>query len=148
MLRADRLILEHMELASVAADLLCHAQARPIDPAAVAMARWSLSRQLLAHLATEDRLLYPMLRRSPDPRTAALADRFATELGGLADTFKAYMRHWTAERIARDADGFERDTRTLSAQLDERIRREEAELYRHIPDTRTAAKVDVAARGA
>jgi len=148
MLRADRLILEHMQLASIAADLLAHAAARPIDPASIAASRWSLSRQLLAHLATEDRVLYPMLRRSPDRATAALADRFAAELGGLADTFKDYMRHWTAERLARDPDGFERDTRGLSAWLDERIRREEAELYRHIPDMRTVATVDVAARGA
>lgn len=148
MLRADRLILEHLELAAIAADLVRHAEARPIDPAAIATARWSLSRQLLAHLATEDRLLYPMLRRSPDPATAALAARFAAELGGLADAFKDYIRHWTPERMARDPDGFERDTRALSAQLDERIRREEAELYRHIPDTHPAAKVDVAARRA
>ncbi len=148
MLRADRLILEHLELASIAADLLRHAEARPIDPAAIATTRWSLSRQLLAHLATEDRLLYPMLRRSPDQATAALADRFAAELGGLAEMFKDYMRHWTAERMACDPDGFERDTRALSTQLDERIRREEAELYRHIPDPQMVAKVDVAARRA
>ncbi len=148
MLRADRLILEHMELASIAADLLRRAEARPIDLTSIAASRWSLSRQLLAHLATEDRLLYPMLRRSPDRAAAALADRFANELGGLADTFKDYMRHWTAERIMHDPDGFERDTRALSKQLDERIRREEAELYRHIPDMRTVAKVDVAARRA
>ncbi|PXA91856.1 cation-binding protein [Nostoc sp. 3335mG] len=148
MLRADRLILEHLQLASTAADLLRHAEARPIDPAGIATARWSLSRQLFAHLAKEDRLLYPLLRRSPDRATAALADRFAAELGGLADRFREYMCRWTAERIARDPDGFERDTRALSMQLDERIRREEAELYRHIPAMQAVATVDVAARGA
>ena len=148
MLSAERLILEHLQLASVAADLLHHAEARPIDPASVATARWSLRRQLLAHLATEDRLLYPMLRRSPDRTTAELAERFATELGGLADTFKDYMLGWTPERMQRDPDGFERDTHALFERLGERIRREEAELYRHIPDMRTVAKVDVAARRA
>ncbi len=148
MLRAEDLIREHLQLASVAADLLRHAEARPIDPASIATTRWSLSRLLFAHLATEDRVLYPMLRRSADRKTAELADRFATELGGLADTFKGYMLDWTAERIQRDPDGFERDTRMLYARLGERIRREEAELYRHIPDTRSVAKVDVAARGA
>lgn len=148
MLSADRLMHEHLELAAAAAELLRHATVRPVDPAAIATARWSLSRQLFAHLATEDLLLYPMLRRSRDAATARLAERFAAELGGLADGFRDYMRRWDAERIGRDPEGFERETRTLAEQLGERIRREETELYRHIPDARTAPKVDVGVRAA
>lgn len=148
MLRIDQLIAEHMSVATTAADLLHLAETRPIDPVRIAATRWSLSRQLIAHLATEDRLVYPMLRRSPNRATALLAERFAVELGGLADRFKAYMLHWSGDRIERDPDGFAADTRRFSALLNERIRREEAELYRHIPATAPIATVDARARPA
>ncbi|MEH3039970.1 MAG: hemerythrin domain-containing protein [Sphingomonas paucimobilis] len=148
MLDPDNLLSEHLAIEGIAADLTHHAAQRPLDAAAVAKTRWALSRQLLAHLAKEDRLLYPRLQRSPDAAVAALADRFAAELGGLSDAFKQYMRHWTAESIATDADGFERDTHAVLHALRNRIHHEESELYRHIPRAPAAAKVDASARAA
>ena len=148
MLDPDCLLGEHLAIEAIAADLVHHAGQRPLDTVAVAQTRWALSRHLLAHLAKEDSLLYPRLQRSPDTQVAALAHRFAAELGGLSDAFKQYMRHWSAERIAADADGFERDTHIVLSALQDRIHREESELYRHIPGAAAAAKVDAGARAA
>jgi len=148
MLSYDTLVAEHIAIETTAADLLLHAGQRPLDTAAIATTRWTLSRTLLAHLAKEDLLLYPMLRRSPVVAVADLARRSAEEVGGLSDGFKAYMRRWSGEAIARDPDGFERDTRTLVAALRDRVRHEESQLYRHIPGAATAPKVDGRARAA
>ncbi|WP_294324179.1 hemerythrin domain-containing protein [uncultured Sphingomonas sp.] len=148
MLSHDTLVAEHLDIETTAADLLLHARQRPLDPVAVATARWSLSRKLLAHLAKEDLLLYPMLRRSPAAAVADLARRSAEEVGGLADGFKAYIRHWTSEAIAGDADGFERDTQAVLAALHARILHEESQLYRHIPGAPASPKVDGSARAA
>lgn len=148
MLDYDTLVAEHLDIETTAADLLHHAGHRPLDAAAVATARWSLSRKLLAHLAKEDLLLYPMLQRSKVAGIADLARHSAQEVGGLCEAFKAYMRRWTGEAIAADPDGFERETRGIVAALHDRILREESQLYRHIQGAPAAPKVDGGARAA
>lgn len=148
MLSHDTLVAEHIAIETIAADLRHLAGQRPLDTVAVARTRWMLSRTLLAHLAKEDLLLYPMLQRSAVAEVANLARRSAEEIGGLSDGFKAYMRRWTSEAIARDLDGFERATQAILAALHARIRREETQLYRHIPGTAAAPTVDGGARAA
>ncbi|WP_288414158.1 hemerythrin domain-containing protein [uncultured Sphingomonas sp.] len=148
MLSYERLVAEHQEIESDAADLLQHAGRRPLDPAAIAKTRWSFSRKLLTHLTKEDLLLYPMLRRSPLPEVAALAERAIDDVGGLGDAVKDYMRRWTSDSMTADPDGFERDTQHLVAALRDRILREESQLYRHIPGAPAEPKVDGRARAA
>ena len=80
-----------------------------------------------------------------DPVAAALSRRFEEEMGGLADAFKAYMHDWNGQQIADDPDGFETATRGLAAVLADRIRREETQLYRHIPGATPPAEVDAGA---
>ncbi|KQM59942.1 MULTISPECIES: hemerythrin domain-containing protein [unclassified Sphingomonas] len=141
-LERKTLVAEHVELGAVIGDLLHHAARRPPPIADIAQLRWRMSRLLLAHLAKEDRLLHPMLQRSGDPAVAALSRRFEAEMGGLSDGFKAYMQDWDAGRIEARPDAFEAASRALAAALADRIRREETQLYRHIPGDRTAGEVD------
>ncbi len=148
MLSYDTLVAEHIAIETIAADLRFHAGQRPLDTAAVATARWMLSRTLLPHLAKEDQLLYPMLQRSPVAEVADLTRQAALEGGGLSDRFKAYMRRWTSDAIACDPDGFDRDTQAILAALHDRILREESQLYRHIPGAMAVPKVDGGARAA
>ncbi len=148
MLSHDTLVTEHIAIETIAADLRLLAGQRPVDTAAIASTRWMLSRTLLAHLAKEDRLLYPMLQRSPVAEVADLARQSVEETGGLSDGFKDYMRRWTGDAIARDLDGFERATQAILTVLHDRIRREETQLYRHIPGAAAAPKVDGGARAA
>ncbi|HEX7852974.1 MAG TPA: hemerythrin domain-containing protein [Sphingobium sp.] len=99
------------------------------DPRPVATIRWRLARELIAHLAIEDRWLYPRLRQSSLPQTAELATRFFAEMGGLKEAFNNYMTHWTDPLIALDWPGFRRETHMVMAQLRARIDRENAQLY-------------------
>ncbi|PZT93153.1 MAG: hypothetical protein DI625_11290 [Sphingomonas sp.] len=144
-LTRETLVDEHAELTAVIGELVEQAAQRPLPASAVAPLRWRLSRLLLAHLAKEDRLLHPLLQRGGDPVAAALSRRFEEEMGGLADAFKAYMHDWNGQQIADDPDGFETATRGLAAVLADRIRREETQLYRHIPGATPPAEVDAGA---
>jgi hypothetical protein len=148
MLDRKTLVDEHMALEAMAIDLSLHAQARPLDRGEIARTRWRLGRMLLAHLAQEDSVLHPLLQRGPCPVAAAMSRQLAHEMGGLADGFKAYIADWDGERMDADPDGFERATCDLVAALSDRIRVEETQLYRHIPDVTRPRTVDVGVRRA
>jgi iron-sulfur cluster repair protein YtfE (RIC family) len=141
-LERHTLIAEHAELGAMLGDLLRHAARRPPPIADIAQVRWRMSRLLLAHLAKEDRLLHPLLQRSGDPAAVRLSQQFEAEMGGLSDAFKAYMQDWDAGRIEADPAAFEAASRALAAVLADRIRREETQLYRHIPAAPPARTVD------
>ncbi len=148
MLRRERLSDEHTAIEEIAAELLDQCRARPLDPVGIARTRWQLSRLLLAHLAAEDRLLYPLLEREGSAEVADLSRRMQAQMGGLADAFKAYMRDWDGGRLAADPDGFVAATRGVLSALAQRIRHEETQLYRHIPSSAAPHKVDAALRRA
>ncbi len=95
----------------------------------VAAIRWKLARELIAHLAIEDRWLYPMLIAGTEQKTAATARRFQDEMGGLAATFTNYMAKWSDQRIASEWPAYCAETRILVAALTNRIERENKELY-------------------
>jgi len=138
MLSCERLSSEHAELGEVANEIL-----RLLGKATPAMAelsalRWRLSRVLLVHLAREDGLLYPELRRSTDARTRELAARFEMQMGSLAQDYRAYAARWPAHTIVAGWSGFRTETRTMLLALKRRIQREEIELYPRIV-MRTAA---------
>lgn len=140
MLDRESLSIEHQELAGLAGALLaCVAQAVPA-PEQVARLRWLMSRKLSAHLAKEDRLLYPRIQAGPDRAAAALATRFAHEMGGLAAAFRDYIAGWSPDRIRADWDAFGTETRSVVETLRRRIDREERELYPLI--ARESARAD------
>ncbi len=148
MLDRETLVDEHAAIEAVAADLLVGAAQRPPDLVLLGQHRWRLSRLLLAHLAKEDRLLHPQLQRSDNAETVALSRRFEAEMGGLADAFKTFMATWDATAIADDPAGFEADARQVLTALADRIRREEMQLYRHIPPGPASHEVDAGPRRA
>lgn len=120
---------EHEAIMAVAEDLLRHVDAADLDMEAIIRLRWRLAHQLAVHLAQEDRIVYPRLKRSTDRRVARLADLFETEMGGLAADYKAYMASWSTRGIADDPPAFARATRNVISLLERRVTREEMELY-------------------
>jgi hypothetical protein len=85
---------------------------------------------LKVHLAMEDSALYPRLRAHGDAKVREVAQRFASEMGGLKETFTKYMSTWRSpEAIQGNAGAFVAETRSLFAALAKRVSREEAELY-------------------
>lgn len=85
---------------------------------------------LTAHLASEDRLLYPELLASGDRKTATVASRFCEEMGGLTNSYAEFAARWNSpEALLADPAGFKRAWTTLEGALSFRIQREDAELY-------------------
>lgn len=91
--------------------------------------RHELSSVVIAHLKSEDWLLYPRLLKSPSSTLARKARAFSDEMGGLAGVYATYADEWTAHRIEDDWVGYCEETCGLVDALIRRIERENKELY-------------------
>lgn len=101
------------QLADLAERLLGGVASIRLSPGQLAAVRWQLCRQLLSHLGSEDRRLYPHAARGR--RVEDLQSAFGPD-GELP--FRAFLDYWTSERIAADSPGFCADTiRLLSILL-------------------------------
>ena len=90
--------------------------------------------QLLGHLRThwtkEDGHPYPALIHSGDRQAAAMARRFAGEMGDLAERLEEFAMRWsTSAGIAARFDEFRTEAIAIFAALKVRIRRENLQLY-------------------
>ncbi|MBB4632416.1 hemerythrin domain-containing protein [Sphingosinicella soli] len=129
---------QHDEIGKVSEGLINAVIAR--DRLEVAKCRWWLARVLIAHLAVEDKWLYPALIRDGSARTSTMAADFQREMGGLAAAFNAYMLDWTEDRITNEWEAFQTATWALVEALDLRVRRENIELYPLAEAERTTAQ--------
>ena len=104
---------------------------QPVPPPQIDLfaLRRELTSTLIAHLKSEDWVLYPRLMNSGDAAVADTARAFSEEMGGLASAFLSYTESWSANAIAGDWPGYCRDTRTIIDALTNRITRENRELY-------------------
>lgn len=91
--------------------------------------RWQLARQLMAHLALEDRIFYPSVKRMPDEEIRAAALRLQAEVGTLSGDFSAYMARWSDDRVVREWPAFCTETREIITAITTRVQREEQVLY-------------------
>ncbi|NWK95485.1 cation-binding protein [Sphingobium lactosutens] len=98
-------------------------------PRSVAALRWQLARQLMAHLALEDGILYPALERSLSGETRERAIALRKDTGALADRFAIYLATWSDDRIAAEWPAFCKETRIILDTLNSRIERENRLLY-------------------
>lgn len=80
------------------------------------------------HLALEDKALYPRIMKI-DAAAHAVARRFATEMGGLAQQFTAFNQKWQVSAIRNDPQGFASEAHGIFNALGKRVARETAELY-------------------
>lgn len=121
---------EHAYLARIVGQL-GECISRPIPPPSVELftVRRELNATLIGHLKAEDWILYPILLASDDPETAATAQQFLDEMGGLAAAFLAYADKWSANAIESDWAGYCSESKTIIEALTERITRENRELY-------------------
>lgn len=135
----DVIRLQHDSISKHAAALAAAVSKSTYSP--VAAIRWKLARELIAHLAVEDRWLYPAFIASGDRRSADTAKRFKDEMGGLASTFTSYMGKWTDQRIAAEWPAYCDETKVLLSALEKRILREDKELYPLATAVRCAEKL-------
>lgn len=89
-----------------------------------------LSGRLTVHLAMEDKVLYPELLKSPNPKVKSLAQRYMDEMGSLSKAFMDYVGAWPSiDSIASEPAKFVTQTKQVFGALDNRIKRENTELY-------------------
>lgn len=120
---------DHAELVKLARQLETFiGQPAPPQQLALFEVRRRLTSTLIAHLKTEDWVLYPRLLASSDASVAATGRAFNDEMGGLAAAFMAYSERWTADAIQADWPGYCRETRVIVDALMNRITRENREL--------------------
>lgn len=90
----------------------------------------TLTGVLTVHLAVEDGVVYPQLKHHEDPQLRQLASRYIDEMGGLKETFLAFVGRWkSVDGIQQSPAAFIRDARDVVRTLTRRIAAEDSELY-------------------
>lgn len=132
MRRTETYRQHHQELRTIAGRIesLLEAASVAADPNGVATVVRELFGKFSVHLAIEDNSLYPRYRSHADATLRTTAQRFETEMGGLGERFDAYRKAWPGPlAIARDPAAFVTQTREVLRALQERVAREESQLY-------------------
>jgi iron-sulfur cluster repair protein YtfE (RIC family) len=128
----DKYRAQHVELlrlVSGLADFMNSAELHSAPAKAVALLN-TLGGRVKVHLALEDQALYPRLTKSPDSSVRETAEKFKSEMGGIAGAFGQFISKWVApDAIANDLAGFKSATTSLLAVLKDRIDRENEILY-------------------
>ncbi|MCP4675430.1 MAG: hemerythrin domain-containing protein [Deltaproteobacteria bacterium] len=89
-----------------------------------------LATLLEEHLLIEDTYLYPVLKKRQSEEIRTTATRFASELGGIKDAFAVYFAKWKSpEDIMQSNQEFLSDSKSLSNALQQRIEKEDKELF-------------------
>ena len=89
-----------------------------------------LSHLLRLHLATEDEWFYPAMIDSGDPLAASLAGTYRDEVGGIAAAVETFLMQWNSSTvIAVGFDRFREELIDLFLRIEDRIGREDRELY-------------------
>lgn len=125
----DKFKVQHDEILALAASISEQLKGPAPDAQAVRKQLSNLAGKVNFHLAMEDKALYPRLLERKGTRAATVADKFLTEMGGLARVFEEYNSRWQASAIRADMAGFATDTRKVFGALAQRISRETTELY-------------------
>ncbi len=104
------------------------AEEEPPRPARLVPARWRIARALLRYLPATDRVIYARLRIHADPAARAVAARYATEAAAIYAAFEKHLDRWTPEAAAIDWPGFRVHIHMQSKMLEDRLRRDNADL--------------------
>ncbi|WP_176591689.1 hemerythrin domain-containing protein [Sphingobium sp. EM0848] len=120
----DELQRQHVEIEALAARFR-QAIADDSSPQRLGTLRWQFARQLMAHLALEDRILYPNMQRHTHARLRDTAARLEIEMAPIAQRFSTYMSRWSDDRIAREWPDFCRESRDMLGLVLNRIEKEE-----------------------
>ena len=115
---------QHQRIEALA-DQFLRAIANDNSPQPLGMLRWQFARELMGHLALEDRIFYPAMRRQGPGLLRDTAARLQVEMAPLADAFSAYMSGWSDERIAREWATFCRESRQIIKTVLNRVQKEE-----------------------
>lgn len=89
-----------------------------------------LSGVLKIHLGTEDRYMYPQLMKSSSKELKKIAQDYVEEMGNISNEFAGYKNCFnTKTKIISDIKGFVNETQRILKILEERIIKEDSNLY-------------------
>lgn len=90
----------------------------------------ALSSVVTAHLAIEDRILYPSVRNSGDPAMAQMAQSYQDDMQGIANAFINFARRWgSATILTRNPEQFRDEANVVLRDVHARMLRENREFY-------------------
>lgn len=82
------------------------------------------------HLAIEDRILYPAVRKATDPGVAAMAQTYQDEMAGIASDYIRFTAKWSdPKQLASNPDNFRAAANTVLKRVYQRMQRENQEFY-------------------
>lgn len=125
----DNFRSQHDEILALAGEIGEMLKAGEPDTAAMRKQLSLLAGKVNFHLAMEDKALYPRLLQRRGTQAEAVAGRFMSEMGGLAEVFAGYNAKWQLSAIRADLPGFGNETRKVFGALAHRIARETTQLY-------------------
>ncbi|QDX25846.1 hypothetical protein FPZ54_07285 [Sphingomonas suaedae] len=106
--------------------------ARQFDPPGVEElndARWRFTRTLLRTLTLKDRMIYPRLRLHADPQARLAAERFCQSTTVDYARFAAHTKRFPPDVVVRDWRAYAVAVRLRTAELEDRMDREERDLF-------------------
>lgn len=88
---------------------------------------------LKVHLSMEDNYLYPDLQKSEDEEVKNLAVNYQKEMGDLAVKLAIYKdKYNTKSKIMQNQATFKEETTNILREIEQRLHKEEKELYNYI----------------
>ncbi|NYT25664.1 hemerythrin domain-containing protein [Alcaligenaceae bacterium] len=82
------------------------------------------------HLAIEDRILYPAVRKAQDARIAAMGETYQEEMKGIANACIRFTMKWSdSGRVAGEPESFRSEANTVLKDVYQRMQRENREFY-------------------
>lgn len=93
----------------------------------------TLAGKIGVHLSMEDKSMYPRLAESSDEQIRLMSVRYQEQMGGIAGRFTQYKEKYnTRQKLLEHAADFKSETQKIFQEIDQRIAKEEHELYQHI----------------
>lgn len=122
---------QHTEIGKIAGELV-NVPEEKLEAEAFEIAKKiaRLAGVLTFHLQSEDKFLYPRLMKNENKQIRDIARAFTREMGDLGQKFGVFKTEYTKPQNIKSHPGkFKQDLGAVVALLNNRIEREEKELY-------------------
>lgn len=97
---------------------------------AIAQQVKDLGKVVTLHLAIEDRILYPAVRKAADADIAAMGETYQEEMKGIANPYIRFTHKWSdPAQVAAQPDSFRDAANTVLKNVYQRMQRENHEFY-------------------
>ncbi len=133
MLYLENLKRQHEEIAETLSDIKFDINHKDIAKEALGISSKisNLAGKLKVHLNTEDQYMYPQLLNSSNSEVRITAQAYIDEMGTISTEFMEYKdRFNTRTKITKDIDLFVSESHRIFHLLEERIAKEDANLYK------------------